>query len=214
MLADVTKSVAARFGVLKEDAGVALRGTFIIDPTGTLQYAGINNLGIGRSVDETLRTLQAIQFFEEHGEVCPAGWQPGEEGIDVKAADKYFASVPDEGGPGAAYGAGLPTVATAADLEAATASAPAALVFVGATWCGKCKQLAPLVERLAADAGGRLKVVRLDADAGGGAADVLGVVKGTPLPSLRLFRGGKQVGSITGYKPAAVKAEVAKLLQQ
>lgn len=73
--ADFTKEVAAKYGVLVESEGIALRGLFIIDPSGVLQYAVINNLNIGRSVDETLRVLQALQT----GGLCPANWRPGQK---------------------------------------------------------------------------------------------------------------------------------------
>lgn len=73
LAADITKKVSRQYGVLLEDKGVALRGLFIVDPKGTLQYAVIHNLGVGRSVDETLRVLQAFQT----GELCPANWKPG-----------------------------------------------------------------------------------------------------------------------------------------
>jgi peroxiredoxin (alkyl hydroperoxide reductase subunit C) len=75
LAADVTKQVARDYGVLVESEGIALRGLFIIDPKGILQYAVINSLNIGRSVDETLRILQALQT----GGLCPADWRPGDE---------------------------------------------------------------------------------------------------------------------------------------
>lgn len=66
------QEIAARYGVLLKDKGVALRGLFVINPEGILEQATINNLPIGRSVDEALRLLQAIQFTAEHGEVSAA----------------------------------------------------------------------------------------------------------------------------------------------
>ncbi|MEN6641364.1 MAG: peroxiredoxin [Armatimonadia bacterium] len=74
MLSDLTKSVARRYGVLLEDQGIALRGLFIIDPEGVVQYEVVHGLDVGRSVDETLRVLQALQT----GALCPVNWQPGE----------------------------------------------------------------------------------------------------------------------------------------
>ncbi len=73
LASDNTHTVSADYGVLIEDQGIALRGLFIIDPKGILQYAVINNLNIGRSVDETLRVLEALQT----GGLCPADWKPG-----------------------------------------------------------------------------------------------------------------------------------------
>ena len=73
LASDLTKDVSRRYGVLMEDKGIALRGLFLIDPKGTLQYSVVHNLGVGRSVDETIRVLQAFQT----GELCPANWKPG-----------------------------------------------------------------------------------------------------------------------------------------
>ncbi|KAI8874127.1 AhpC/TSA family protein [Ramicandelaber brevisporus] len=81
MLADVTKKIARDYGVLIESEGVALRGLFIIDPQGIVRIEVVHDLPIGRSVDETLRVVQALQFHEKYGDVCPANWQPGDEGL-------------------------------------------------------------------------------------------------------------------------------------
>lgn len=72
---DITKEVSRKYGVLVEEEGVALRGLFIIDPEGVLQYAVVHSLSVGRSVQETLRVLQALQT----GELCPADWKPGQK---------------------------------------------------------------------------------------------------------------------------------------
>ncbi len=78
LVADLNKTLARDFGVLNEAAGVALRGVFVIDPEGVVQSAIINNLGVGRNVNEVLRTLKAFQYITSHdGEVCPAGWDDG-----------------------------------------------------------------------------------------------------------------------------------------
>ena len=77
LASDITKEIAHDYGVLIEDEGIALRGLFIIDPDGMLQYAVVHNLNIGRSVDETLRVLEALQS----GGLCPANWKPGEQTI-------------------------------------------------------------------------------------------------------------------------------------
>ena len=74
LASDITKSVAADYGILLEDKGISLRGLFIIDPEGTLRYSVVNDLNVGRSVDETLRVLQALQS----GGLCPIDWKPGE----------------------------------------------------------------------------------------------------------------------------------------
>ncbi len=75
LLSDITKEVAERYGILDEKEGVALRGLFIIDPDGVLQYELVHSLSVGRSVEETLRVLEALQT----GELCPLGWHPGEK---------------------------------------------------------------------------------------------------------------------------------------
>ncbi|QJW96272.1 peroxiredoxin [Frigoriglobus tundricola] len=89
LVADLTKKISADYGVLL-DAGIALRGLFVIDKEGIVQAITIHNLPLGRSVDEALRVLDALQHFEKHGEVCPADWKPGADTIDTKNAKKYF----------------------------------------------------------------------------------------------------------------------------
>ena len=79
LASDLTKEVSRRYGVLIEEKGIALRGLFIIDPQGILQYQVVHNLGVGRSVDETLRVLQAFQT----GGLCPANWSPGQRTLKV-----------------------------------------------------------------------------------------------------------------------------------
>lgn len=82
MLADPAGKLARMFDVLDEDAGQAYRGVFIVDPDGKIQSYTINNMGIGRSAAEILRTLQAAQFVRKHGDrVCPANWKPGQDSI-------------------------------------------------------------------------------------------------------------------------------------
>ena len=96
LVSDLKKTITTSYGVLEEDAGVALRGLFIIDPEGVVQYSTINNLGFGRSVDETKRVLQAIQYIQSNpDEVCPANWQPGDATMkpDPVGSKEYFASV-------------------------------------------------------------------------------------------------------------------------
>ncbi|WMV06981.1 hypothetical protein MTR67_000366 [Solanum verrucosum] len=124
LISDVTKSISKSYNVLIPDQalrkttfnfalkfvksmvdvafcdenrlGIALRGLFIIDEQGVIQHSTINNLAIGRSVDETLRTLQALQYVQENpDEVCPAGWKPGDKSMkpDPKGSKEYFASI-------------------------------------------------------------------------------------------------------------------------
>uniref|UniRef100_H2Y9R2 Thioredoxin-dependent peroxide reductase, mitochondrial n=1 Tax=Ciona savignyi TaxID=51511 RepID=H2Y9R2_CIOSA len=94
LLSDLTKSVSKDYGVLLEKAGIALRGLFIIDDKGTIWHASVNDLPVGRSVDEVLRLVQAFQFVDKHGEVCPASWTPGSKTIkpSIEGSKKYFES--------------------------------------------------------------------------------------------------------------------------
>jgi len=81
LLSDISKDIAKSYDVLHGD--VALRGVFLIDPEGTVQTATVNNLPVGRNVDEVLRTLKAYQYVAEHGGTCPANWQDGQDGMDA-----------------------------------------------------------------------------------------------------------------------------------
>jgi peroxiredoxin (alkyl hydroperoxide reductase subunit C) len=84
LLSDINKKVAADYGVLLPD-GIALRGLFIINKDGILKHATINHLDLGRNVDEVLRLLDAVDFSEQHGEVCPANWKKGEKAMKPTA---------------------------------------------------------------------------------------------------------------------------------
>ena len=80
LVADLKHEIAKAYDV-ESDGGVAFRGTFLIDKAGVVQHQYVNNLPLGRNVDETLRLVDALQFTEEHGEVCPAGWNKGKTGM-------------------------------------------------------------------------------------------------------------------------------------
>jgi peroxiredoxin (alkyl hydroperoxide reductase subunit C) len=80
LVADLTKKISAAYDVLL-DGGVALRGSFLIDADGTIRHAVINDLPLGRNIDEMLRMIDAMLFTNEFGEVCPAGWHKGDEGM-------------------------------------------------------------------------------------------------------------------------------------
>jgi len=92
LLADKSGKISREYGVFIEEEGIPFRGLFIIDPKGNLRQITINDLPVGRSVDETLRLVQAFQFTDEHGEVCPANWRPGKDTIkaDVQKSKEYF----------------------------------------------------------------------------------------------------------------------------
>ncbi|KYN12877.1 PREDICTED: peroxiredoxin-like [Trachymyrmex cornetzi] len=95
LLSDFNKTVSTNYNVLLQDSGIALRGLFIIDKEGVLRQFCVNDLPVGRSVEETLRLIKAFQFVEKHGEVCPANWQPDSKTIkpNPKDSKQYFESV-------------------------------------------------------------------------------------------------------------------------
>ena len=95
LVSDLKREISKAYDVLSEE-GVALRGLFIIDKEGIIQHSTVNNLAFGRSVDETLRVLQALQYVQENpDEVCPAGWKPGDATMkpDPEGSKEYFATI-------------------------------------------------------------------------------------------------------------------------
>ncbi len=92
LLADLNKEIARSYGVLLEDSGVALRGLFLIDRNRIVRHQLVNDLPLGRSVDEALRILDALSDFEKYGEVCPANWKAGEKRMKPTTAGvrEYF----------------------------------------------------------------------------------------------------------------------------
>lgn len=80
LVADIKHEIAKAYDV-EADGGVAFRGSFLIDKSGVVQHQVVNNLPLGRDIDEMLRMVDALQFTEEHGEVCPAGWKKGKKGM-------------------------------------------------------------------------------------------------------------------------------------
>lgn len=92
MVGDITHEIARAYDV-ESDEGVALRGSFLIDKNGVVQHQVVNNLPLGRNVDDMLRMVDALQFHEQHGEVCPAGWHKGDKGMkaDAEGVAAYLA---------------------------------------------------------------------------------------------------------------------------
>jgi peroxiredoxin (alkyl hydroperoxide reductase subunit C) len=78
ILSDLTKEIARAYGVLNEDLGIAFRGVFLLDENNIVHHASINNLPLGRNINEYLRLVDALRFYKKNGEVCPANWTPGE----------------------------------------------------------------------------------------------------------------------------------------
>lgn len=96
LVSDLDKSISKNYGVLIDAPNVALRGLFLIDKEGVVRHSTINDLPLGRSTDEALRLVDALQYFEKNGEVCPANWKPGAkgmkpsaEGLEAYASDTY-----------------------------------------------------------------------------------------------------------------------------
>jgi len=84
LVADITKTISRDYGVLFDDS-VALRGTFLIDKDGVIQHMLVNNAPLGRNIDEAVRMVDALQHVEKHGEVCPAGWNKGDDAMTPSA---------------------------------------------------------------------------------------------------------------------------------
>ncbi len=98
LAADVKHEICQAYDVEFADAGVAFRGSFLIDKNGTVMHQVVNHLPLGRNIDEMLRMIDALQFHEEHGEVCPAGWNKGDKGMvaDADGVASYLASEADK----------------------------------------------------------------------------------------------------------------------
>ncbi|MEG2954365.1 MAG: peroxiredoxin C, partial [Hafnia sp.] len=81
LVADIKHEIMQAYGIEHPEAGVALRGSFLIDKEGVVRHQVVNDLPLGRNIDEMLRMVDALQFHEEHGDVCPAQWEKGQEGM-------------------------------------------------------------------------------------------------------------------------------------
>jgi peroxiredoxin 2/4 len=94
IISDINKTIARDYDVLKTDEGIAYRGLFLIDKEGIVRHQVVNDLPLGRSVDEALRVIDALLFFEKNGEVCPANWRKGERGMAASQSglETYFGS--------------------------------------------------------------------------------------------------------------------------
>ena len=94
ILSDINKEVSRAYDVLKEDEGIAYRGLFLIDKEGIVRHQIVNDLPLGRSVEEALRMIDALIFFEDNGEVCPANWQKGKKSMKAttEGLSEYFSA--------------------------------------------------------------------------------------------------------------------------
>lgn len=98
LVADVKHEICQAYDVEHPEAGVAFRGSFLIDAEGNVRHQVVNDLPLGRNIDEMLRMVDALAFHEEHGEVCPAGWQEGKKGMDAspEGVAKYLSENTEE----------------------------------------------------------------------------------------------------------------------
>lgn len=98
LVADMTHAICKAYDVETPDGAVAFRGSFLIDKDSMVRHQVVNDLPLGRNIDEMLRMIDALQFTEEHGEVCPAGWKQGDKGMDASpdGVAKYLASEADK----------------------------------------------------------------------------------------------------------------------
>lgn len=98
LVADVKHEICQAYDVEHPEAGVAFRGSFLIDEAGLVRHQVVNDLPLGRNIDEMLRMVDALAFHEEHGEVCPAGWQEGKSGMSAspEGVAKYLSEKTDE----------------------------------------------------------------------------------------------------------------------
>ena len=98
LVADMNHAICKAYDVETPDGNVAFRGSFLIDKAGTVRHQVVNDLPLGRNIDEMIRMIDALQFTEQHGEVCPAGWKEGDKGMkaDPKGVADYLASEADK----------------------------------------------------------------------------------------------------------------------
>jgi peroxiredoxin (alkyl hydroperoxide reductase subunit C) len=214
IVADRTKEISAKYGVLLEDGGIALRGLFIIDDEGTVQQITVNNLPVGRSVDETLRLVKAFQYTAEHGEVCPAGWTPGAPTMvgTPEGSKSYFEENAGAVASGASasasadFAAKLTPISSRAEFESLIAGPKPVVVDFMASWCGKCRQIAPQVDKLIDEYPG---VVFAKFDTA--LADLAPLSKELgieAMPTFKFFKNGREVDEVIGYKPKLLRDAV------
>lgn len=206
IVADFNKTVANQYGVLLPD-GVPLRALFIIDPTGNLRQITCNDLPVGRNVDEIIRLIKAFQFVEEHGEVCPANWQPGDLTMkaDPTQSKTYFSAANKATGGSAAAGQ-VEEVTTSSQLSSVTASGVTVVDF-WAPWCRNCKKISPVIDRLAGELS-NVKFVKVNTVE---AEELSSELRIDALPTLLFYKNGAVVGDFKGSDPAKLEAAIKAL---
>jgi peroxiredoxin (alkyl hydroperoxide reductase subunit C) len=202
LVADFTREVAEAYGVLLPltdggDPGVPLRALFIIDPTGTLRQITVNDLPVGRNVDEIIRLIKAFQFNEKYGEVCPANWQPGD--LTMKAdpleSKTYFQ---------AANTTGVISITSKEQFTQLIASPTLTVVDFWAPWCKNCKKITPLIEKLTTE----ISTVRF-AKINTQELEELSVeLQVDALPTLQFYKNSVKIGEFKGSDLKAVEQAI------
>ncbi|XRA96735.1 peroxiredoxin [Pycnococcus provasolii] len=224
LVADVTKDIAAQYGTLSNEIGIAFRGTFIINPDGVIESTSVLNFPVGRSVEEQLRLIQALQFVAEHGEVCPVGWKPGDKTMipTTDGSVEYFASgATEQLGTSAEkedddedFASFMPSMSSPSELEATISGNPKVVVEYMASWCGKCRQIAGFVKGLKEKYERDVKFVKVDTS--DPEWDAYAKERGVhALPAFRFYAGGKESGSeVSGYKKKSLGEAVERLVHE
>jgi thioredoxin len=190
IVSDYTKSIASNYGVLIE-SGVSLRGLFIIDPQGIVRQVTINDLAVGRSVDETLRLVQAFQFSAEHGETCPANWRPKPKTSVQETNSKK--DVPTE--TKTETNSIIPSVNEVSELNGLLNTEKVVVIDFFAPWCMNCKKVTPVIERLAAEFVDTVQFIKVDNDAATEISDEYNV---SVLPTIVILRNKTIIQKYTG----------------
>jgi peroxiredoxin (alkyl hydroperoxide reductase subunit C) len=210
ILADFSKRVANDYGVLINDPtdgddGAPFRAVFIIDPVGNLRQITMNDLPVGRNVDEVIRLIKAFQFVEKHGEVCPANWQPGDltMNADPILSKKYFSAANKDEVTGSSSGDSVESVSDVASFKTLIAGSGLTVVDYWAPWCKNCKKISPKFAALAS-ANPSVKFIKVDT---AGPGEAIGSENGVDaLPTFQFFKGGKKVGEFKGSDASALEA--------
>lgn len=216
IIGDNTKEIASKYGVLVNDLGSKLvSGLFLINPQGVIEQITINNLPVGRSVDETLRLVQAFQFVAEHGEVCPANWKPGDKTINTSGDNslEFFGSGATESPVDEIMmGKDVVEVKDEKHFRELLATTKNLVVDFYAPWCGKCKMIAPFYNKLA---GERKDVTFASVDTTADRLEKFAADYGVKhIPSFHFYKDGKEVGpEITGYKKQLISKQVEALFK-
>ncbi len=206
IVADFNKTVANQYGVLLPD-GVPLRALFIISPTGVLRQITVNDLPVGRNVDEIIRLVKAFQFVDVHGEVCPANWQPGD--ITMKADPNgsltYFEAVHGKETASVAAASTIEDVEDVARFNEIVKSNSLVVVDYWAPWCRNCLKISPLIARIAAERSD-VKIIKVDITL----ADELAQAQEVDaLPNIHFYKDGARVNNYKGSDAAAIEAAIA-----